>query len=217
MQDTFVASQKTSIHFVEPNTQMRAELMRIGMSIGHHCEIYSDLDEMAVYPPRSGIIIVRDHPDLGGIDAVFDALMAMEIALPVIAMDADPSPDKIVNAIKSGALDYLALPLDPNRLSASLARIGTEAVQMSELKTRMIRAQKQIATLSPRERAVLELLANGGSNKEMARMMQISPRTVEIHRANMMNKLGARHSSEAIRLRLEAGGRSSPLPVRLVA
>ena len=216
MQDTFVASQKTSIHFVEPNTQMRAELMRIGMSLGHHCEIYAELAEMAVYPPRSGIIIVRDHPDFGGIGAVFDALMAMEIALPVIAMDADPSPDKIVKAIKSGALDYLALPLDPNRLSASLARIGTEAVQMSELKARMIRAQKQIATLSPRERAVLELLANGGSNKEMARMMQISPRTVEIHRANMMNKLGARHASEAIRLRLEAGVKTQP-PVMLVA
>ena len=60
-----------------------------------------------------------------------------------------------------------------------------------------------MADLSPREREVLDWLTRGCSNKVIARELTISPRTVEIHRANMMSKLGARHSAEAIRLRLE--------------
>lgn len=68
----------------------------------------------------------------------------------------------------------------------------------------MIEARDRIASLSEREREVLEWLSEGSSNKVMARELEISPRTVEIHRANMMNKLGARHAAEAVRLRLEA-------------
>jgi FixJ family two-component response regulator len=68
----------------------------------------------------------------------------------------------------------------------------------------MIEARDRISTLSTREREVLDWLAEGSSNKAIARELDISPRTVEIHRANMMNKLGARHAAEAVRLRLEA-------------
>lgn len=68
----------------------------------------------------------------------------------------------------------------------------------------MIEARDRIATLSAREREVLDWLADGSSNKVIARELDISPRTVEIHRANMMNKLGANHAAEAVRLKLEA-------------
>jgi FixJ family two-component response regulator len=68
----------------------------------------------------------------------------------------------------------------------------------------MIEARDRIASLSVREREVLEWLAQGSSNKVIARELDISPRTVEIHRANMMHKLGARHAAEAVRLKLEA-------------
>ena len=67
-------------------------------------------------------------------------------------------------------------------------------------------ARNLLSNLSGREREVLEGLTNGGSNKDIARILSISPRTVEIHRANMMNKLGARHAAEAIRISLEAAG-----------
>lgn len=68
----------------------------------------------------------------------------------------------------------------------------------------MIAARRLIEDLSEREREVLDLLVDGGSNKRIARELSISPRTVEIHRANMMQKLGAGHVAEAIRLRLDA-------------
>jgi DNA-binding CsgD family transcriptional regulator len=69
----------------------------------------------------------------------------------------------------------------------------------------MVEAQRRIATLSRRERQVLDWLAQGSSNKLIARALDISPRTVEIHRANMMDKLGVQHSAEAVRLQCIAG------------
>jgi DNA-binding CsgD family transcriptional regulator len=68
-----------------------------------------------------------------------------------------------------------------------------------------------------REREVLDLVSEGCSNKEIARQLEISPRTVEIHRMKMMGKLGIRRTSEAVRLRIEAIGleQSAPLPIAI--
>lgn len=198
-------TEKMSLHFVEPDTRMRAELANIGASLGYHCEIYADLSDLAAYPPRSGVVFVRTDSELGGVDVALDRLVNLGIWLPVVAMEVDPNPSQVVKAIKDGALDYLVLPICPDRLVRCISRIEREAVTISEERRRRVLAKQQLEALSPREFEVLEALADGGSNKEIARQLQISPRTVEIHRANMMAKLGARHSSEAIRLKLESG------------
>ena len=197
-------SRKASLHFIDSCSRQRAELARVGFTLGHHCEVYGDLSELGVHPPREGIIIARDTPEQGGVDLILERLGRLGVWLPLIAADVQPRPNRIVEAIKAGALDYLALPLDPERFTRSLARIAHEAEQFSLARRRMIEARDRIATLSVREREVLDWLAEGSSNKAIARELDISPRTVEIHRANMMNKLGARHAAEAVRLKLEA-------------
>ncbi len=196
---------RQSLHFIESDTQIRADLVRLGSSLGHHCELYSDFNELAVHPPRTGIIIVRDCLEKGGIAFAMDRLMSLGISLPLVAMDNSPTPTKVVEAVKAGALDYLSLPLKPERLVACLSRIGPEAVLVSQARQRIIEAKRLLAGLSEREREVLDFLVDGGSNKEIARQLSISPRTVEIHRANMMSKLGARHAAQAIRMKMESG------------
>ncbi len=79
-----------------------------------------------------------------------------------------------------------------------------DAGRHSEARRRLVEARQRISALSRREREVLDWLSQGLSNKAIARALEISPRTVEIHRANMMDKLGATHAAEAVRLRLEA-------------
>ncbi|QFT78446.1 Transcriptional regulatory protein FixJ [Erythrobacter sp. THAF29] len=197
-------TRKATLHFIDQSSRNRAELARIGFALGHHSEVYGDLSELSVHPPREGIIVARDTAEDGGIAIVLERLSRLGIWLPVIAFEADPRPGRIVEAIKAGALDYLSLPIDPDRFGRCLARIEKEAEVFGDARRRMIEARDRIESLSGREREVLEWLAEGSSNKVIARELDISPRTVEIHRANMMNKLGARHAAEAVRLKLEA-------------
>ncbi len=197
-------TRKASLHFIDSNSRQRAELARVGFTLGHHSEVYGDLSELSVHPPREGIIIARDTPEEGGVSMILDRLSRLGIWLPLIAVDNDPRPGRIVDAIKAGALDYLSLPLDPDRFERCLTRIAKEAEVFGAARRRMIEARDRIGSLSAREREVLEWLAEGSSNKVIARELEISPRTVEIHRANMMHKLGARHAAEAVRLKLEA-------------
>lgn len=196
-------AQKITLHIVEPCERHRVELARACYGSGHHCELYSDLGELTSHSPRSGIIFVRDCAAMD-FPNLLDRLLALGIWLPVIAIDTNPEPGRIVAAIKAGALDYLSLPLDPDRLSRCLTRVVKEAELVADGRKRTLRARDLVATLSGREREVLYHLSAGGTNKVIARDLEISPRTVEIHRANMMTKLKVSHSVEAVRLCIEA-------------
>lgn len=202
--------QRQTLHIVDGSTRARAEQAHLGFEMGHHCEVYSDIAELVAAAPSGGIVLVRDDGGQGGVAQVLRALAYVGIWLPVVATSQDPRPGRVVTAIKAGALDYLRLPLETGRLADAVARIAEEAEAYGASRRKMIEARNRLATLSPREREVLDWLAEGRSNKMIARELEISPRTVEIHRANMMNKLGAHHAAEAVRLRIEAhldGGR----------
>ena len=107
--------------------------------------------------------------------------------------------------MRSGALDYLQWPFTPEALSdnvVSLARLGEEAAGTPGRKAA---ARRRADRLTQRERDVLRGLIHGNSNKETAVALGISPRTVEIHRGNMMARLNARSTGDAVRMGLEAG------------
>lgn len=184
---------------------MRADLARTAFALGHHAEVYADLAELCAHPPQRGIVVVRDGIGDDGIEAALHLLERCGIWLPLVAMAEAPRTERVVAAIKAGAIDYLPLPFEPARFAAMIEGTGDEARAYAEARRRMMEARGRIENLSVREREVLDWLAQGSSNKTIARELDISPRTVEIHRANMMSKLGANHAAEAVRLRLEAG------------
>ncbi len=137
--------------------------------------------------------------------------------LPVIAMAEQPQINSVVTTIKAGAIDYLDFPLERSRLLNAIESAMRDSVSLFAMQTRAAEARQRIARLSVREREVLDLVSEGCSNKEIARQLEISPRTVEIHRMKMMGKLGIRRTSEAVRLRIEAIGleQSAPLPIAI--
>ena len=196
--------QRLILHCVDRDMRFRAELARAIFDLDHHAEVYASLDELMQHSPASGIILPREDAGDHSVARMLERLAESSVWLPLVATGIAPTTRRIVAAIKAGALDYLPLPADHRRLASMLDVISEEAMQIATQRRRMVEARCRIASLSGREREVLDWLTEGSSNKAIARELHISPRTVEIHRANMMNKLGARHAAEAIRLRIEA-------------
>ncbi len=196
--------QRITIHIVGGNSRSRAEQSRLVLALGHHAEVYSDLVELIDRPPRSGVIIASDDVLERGVSALLDDLADAGIWTPLVAAKPHPEVEEVVKAIQAGALDFLELPLSEAEVQRMVAHVHSDAGRHAEARRRLIDARRRIGTLSPREREVLDWLSEGCSNKAIARNLEISPRTVEIHRANMMDKLGANHAAEAVRLRIEA-------------
>lgn len=199
--------ERVTMHLVGGDSRSRATQSRLVLRMGHHAEVYADLVELLDSPPREGVIIASACVVAGGVEAVLDALVDAGIAIPLVAAREAPQLEEIVDAIHGGALDFLALPLDESGLQRVVSHLHSDEGRHAEARRRLIEARNRIAHLSPRESEVLDWLAEGYSNKAIARELEISPRTVEIHRANMMGKIGARHAAEAVRLSLEARGR----------
>lgn len=193
-----------TIHFVDPDSRSRAELSRTAFDLGYHAEVYADFGELAMRPLSGGIVVARDDDATGGAARVMRQMADAGICLPLIALADNPRPERVVMAMRAGALDYLSAPLSLAVFDEALSRLGEEAVEYSKARRKLMEARDRIDHLSIREREVLDWLTKGHSNKAIARELDISPRTVEIHRANMMSKLGAKHSAEAVRVRLEA-------------
>lgn len=199
-------SENSKLHYVDDDASNRARMVQVAVQLGHHCELYDGLEELAAHHPKLGIVILRDKPARGG--GVVNALSRLEqmgIWLSVIAIGEVSEPRQIVEAIKAGALDYLSLPIDPLRLQRCLARISIEDQRASSLRRRRVEAQRRVGRLTVREGEVLDQLSFGQSNKAIARILGISPRTVEIHRANVMTKLEASSAAGVVRIAHDAG------------
>jgi two-component system, LuxR family, response regulator FixJ len=186
------------------HSRLRAEVARVAFALAYHAEVYSDLDELLDRAPSEGIVFaVHDGEHVTAKD-LLGRLAERGLWLPVVMTSPDPALEDVVTAIRAGALDFMRLPLEMGTFGRRLAGILAEAGQHAERRRRHIEAWHAIATLSPREHEVLELLSAGCSNKEIAQNLAISPRTVEIHRANMMAKLRAGHAANAVRLWIDA-------------
>lgn len=197
--------QRLKLHIVGGDSRLRAELSRHAYNLDHHAEVYSDLPELVATNPHEGVIIACEDVMAGGVDRLLDKLGDAGIWLPVIAAAHEPGVDQVVHAIRAGALYFLRLPPAEGEFARMVSHVIADAGRHAEARRRLVEARQRISLLSKREREVLDWLSAGCSNKAIARALNISPRTVEIHRANMMEKLGATHSAEAVRLRIEAG------------
>lgn len=143
---------------------------------------------------------------LGGMDglAVQQALKDRGIVLPVVIITGHGDVALAVRAMKAGAVDFLEKPFEKAALIASIENAQRRNEGREELARLADQARAQLNALTPRERDVLGGLVEGQSNKVIAYDLGISPRTVEIHRANLMSKLGVHSLSDALKIAFTA-------------
>jgi two-component system response regulator FixJ len=142
-------------------------------------------------------------PGMDGLE-VQQALAEQGVALPVIIMTGHGDVTLAVRAMKVGAVDFIEKPFEKATLISALNEGFSRLNRADRGKERAGEASVRLQALTPREREVLDGLAQGLPNKTIAYDLGISPRTVEIHRANLMTKLGVRSLSEALRIAFAA-------------
>jgi len=133
--------------------------------------------------------------------AVLRRLKAMRTATPVFMISDVPNLKDAVAAMKIGASDVVTKPIDTEYLLTATREALRQDVHLGAMQggRRPIEV-RGFAQLTPREREVLQLISNGQSNKEAGRELGISPRTIEVHRARVMEKLGARNTADLMRI-----------------
>ncbi|MBR1178635.1 response regulator transcription factor FixJ [Bradyrhizobium sp. KB893862 SZCCT0404] len=143
-------------------------------------------------------------PGLDGIE-LLKRMKAQQSPFPILIMTGHGDVPLAVEAMKLGAVDFLEKPFEDDRLTTMIetAIRQAEPAAKNEAVTQDIAAR--VASLSPRERQVMEGLIAGLSNKLIAREYDISPRTIEVYRANVMTKMQANSLSELVRLAMRAG------------
>lgn len=195
-------NRRSNLLLVDGDFRRRAAISHCLSGSGLHVEPFEDTAELFSRWPRDGLLLVQDSGT-----AIADLLQHMGQTgdwLPIVAFAEQPAPRRIVEAVLHGAVDYLVWPFDDQQLAESMAVAEDRARSVAGTKLREAVARSRVERLTKREREVLAGVAGGLSNRLIGEKLSISPRTVEIHRANMLNKMGATHTSEAIRIAIEA-------------
>jgi two-component system response regulator FixJ len=158
----------------------------------------------AANEPLGCVIMDLRMPEMDGIE-VQRRLNEAELYFPIIMLTGHGDIASTVMAMKMGAVDFLVKPFERETLLKAVENCWTLFHDSGARRQRAVRAGAMVEKLTPRERDVLSGLTMGLPNKHIALQLGISPRTVEIHRANLMSKLETRSLSDALRVAFAAG------------
>lgn len=190
------------VHVVDDDDSVRRSVGFMLKTSGHRVQSYASglelLKNSKSLEPGCILLDIR-MPQMDGLE-VHQALKEQGVAFPVIIMTGHGDIPLSVRAMKAGAIDFIEKPFEKAVLLDALELGFGSLKRSSDGRERAKDAAVRLQALTPRERDVLSGLAEGLPNKTIAYDLGISPRTVEIHRANLMNKLEVRSLSEALRL-----------------
>jgi two-component system, LuxR family, response regulator FixJ len=200
-------SDKAVVHVIDDDQAMRESLAFLLSTIGLEVQTYeSAVAFLKVAREVDAGCVITDvrMPELSGVD-LLRQLRELKLAIPVIVITGHGDVPLAVEAMKIGALDFLEKPFDDEVLLASVRSALSQLDQDQKRRAERGEIEARLASLSNRERDVLEGLVAGHANKQIAYDLGISPRTIEIYRANLMTKMQAASLSDLVRMALVAG------------
>ena len=198
---------KGPVYVIDDDDAMRDSLQFLLDSANFETRLFETAQAfLEALPAITSGCVVSDirMPGIDGIE-LLKRVKSAKVSLPVIIMTGHGDIPLAVEAMKLGAIDFLEKPFEDDRLLARIeaALQQAEAGVRNEALTQEIVAR--VKSLSPRERQVMDGLVAGLSNKVIARDYDISPRTIEVYRANVMTKMQASSLSELVRLAIRSG------------
>ena len=195
----------SSVAIIDDDEAVRDSLRLMLEASGYLVDVYETaLQFLSQGNLNSGCLLVDVRmPGMSGLE-LQDELNRRQVSIPVVIMTGHGEVQLAVSAMKAGAVDFIEKPFDEDRLLQSIAR-GLEVGRQSQDRSdRLRKAQELLDYLTPREREVFDKIVLGLPNKIVAHELGISPRTVEIHRAKIMDKFAARSLSDLVRIALAA-------------
>jgi two-component system response regulator FixJ len=204
--------RKQTVFIVDDDDGIREGLSLLLETVGQDCELYNSAIEFldAYDLNKSGCLVLDIRmPRMTGLD-LQEKLNEIRSTLPIIFITGHGDVPMAVEAMRRGALDFIRKPFREQDL---LDRIN-EALELDAgMRKQMLDRQQlldQIAMLSAREREVFHCVAEGKMNKVIAQDLGISERTVEVHRSQVMKKLGVRTLAQLVRIKIESEKSTSP-------
>jgi two-component system response regulator FixJ len=195
------------IHLVDDDAAVRRSVSFMLTTMGFQVRTYETGDAFlkSAKDAEDGCILLDIRmPGMDGLE-VQQVLQRKGVALPVVIMTGHGDITLAVEAMKAGAVDFIEKPLERDALGRTLEESFSRLSRKECARDRKLSATVRLQALTSRERSVLDGLLRGLPNKTIAGELGISPRTVEIHRANVMTKLQVRSLSGALRIALAAG------------
>jgi len=200
-----------NVYVIDDDEAMRDSLEFLLSAVGFRVQLFESaaafIAILASAPPGCVVTDIR-MPGMDGLE-LLKRVKGERIGFPVVIMTGHGDVPLAVEAMKSGASDFVEKPFDDEKLIGAIRTAISHAGPAIEDEAASRQAAARIASLSGRERQVMEGLVAGLSNKTIARDHGISPRTVEVYRANVMTKMQAASLSELVQLAMRAGVRGT--------
>lgn len=195
------------VYIIDDDAAMRDSLEFLLGTADFSVALFDSAAQFLEALPELGFGCVVTDIRMPGMDGMelLKRLQAGPVRLPTIVMTGHGDVPLAVEAMKLGAVDFLEKPFEDERLIGMIRAILRQAIEGERASSDQAELAARIAALSPREHQVLAGLVAGLSNKMIAQEYDISPRTVEVYRANVMTKMQATNLSELVRLAIRSG------------
>lgn len=191
-----------TVFVVDDDEAVRHFLRGLIVSVNLRVQAYASAQEfLEAYQQGSPGCLVLDirMPGMSGLE-LQQELNARGIDLPIIVLTGHGSVQVAVHAMKAGAIDFIEKPFNNELLLDRVQKAVAKSVNAYEDRLKQDEILRRQNSLTPREHQVLDLVVAGESNKRIARHLQISDKTVEIHRANVMEKMQARSLADLVKM-----------------
>jgi FixJ family two-component response regulator len=205
------------VHVVDDSESVRRALCRLLRAAGYEAREYASAEELlaATLPDDRPAVVLADLvlPGLDGI-GLAERLRSNPSAPPFVFLTARGAVSTSVQAMKGGAVDFLEKPADEEELLSALGRAAARSRERIQAGQRLAELKRRYTTLTRREREVFELVVTGLLNKQVASELAVTEKTVKVHRARAVRKMGAQSLAELVRMaaRLGIAMESNPPP-----